>query len=178
MNKENSSDNSNSWWHRRNDKETGPLSLAEMRALVQTGYIRENDAVRQGETDWRPAKEYPLLYEQEAHGNEVPSDAEPITSGLAVAALVLAAGAVLLFPCTGGFSFILLFPTVLAGHIARYRIRKEPRLYKGNGFALAALVIAYGIFLLLGAFIGYVEYHPELKARLTTEFVSPPPKPD
>lgn len=59
------------------------------------------------------------------------------TDGFAIASLVLAILSLMFGPLTS-------VPAIIAGHIARRRIRRKPRL-QGLGLALTGLIVGYAI---------------------------------
>jgi hypothetical protein len=67
--------------------------------------------------------------------NEV--QAPPRTSALAVWSLVLG---IVSFLC---FGFLAGIPAIICGHMGRARIRESQGALKGEGLALAGLIIAY-----------------------------------
>ncbi len=71
------------WYVLRNQRQTGPFSLAQMQQMAQSDQVRASDLVwREGMADWRPARDMSelaghLLVETAPAGPPPPRDGEP-----------------------------------------------------------------------------------------------------
>ena len=125
------------WYYGQDGVQRGPVTLAELRALVRTGQISPDDLVWfEGMPDWLPARDAAALWEEQTAGTVPLSRADPRVSPLAIASLALGLMAVACCPLTG-------IGAVVCGHMALSQIRREPHLYKGWGLALAGLILGY-----------------------------------
>jgi hypothetical protein len=143
------------WWYVRDDRECGPVSLAELRSFAAAGEIRPETLVwTEGWDQWGPAQQVPDLFAtripepvrtrpQEPAARERDLewvdagdavDEPPPVAPMAVASLVLAVSVV-------GCVLAVVF-----GHVALGQIRQSERTRKplgGRGMALAGLIMGY-----------------------------------
>ena len=64
------------WYYSHGDKQSGPISAAELRQLVASGALRPDDLVwREGMADWVPAQNVKGLFG--AEGKRAPDAAPP-----------------------------------------------------------------------------------------------------
>ncbi len=60
------------WFFADGDEERGPVTEAQIRALIGTGHLRPDDLVwREGMEDWAPARELPSLFGKSPGGTAV-----------------------------------------------------------------------------------------------------------
>src|SRR4051812_33336405 len=123
-------------------RQLGPFAPAELQGLVDEGTLALTDlAWVEGTPSWVPLGSLmtgvppPLSPAVQTYGT--PPDMRP-TSSLAIASLVL--GCLSYIACGGPITGI---PAIICGHMARGEIRRSRGLYKGDGLALAGLVMGY-----------------------------------
>ncbi|HUG91485.1 MAG TPA: GYF domain-containing protein, partial [Planctomycetaceae bacterium] len=137
------------WWYVRDDRECGPVSLAELRSFAAAGHLLPATLVwTEGWQQWGPAEQVPDLFLRRGPHAEAradsqpeptadrqgPEDEPPPTAPMAVASLVL------------GVSVVGCILAVVFGHVALNQIhhsRKSRRPLGGRGMALAGIIIGY-----------------------------------
>lgn len=127
-------------------KEYGPVNLDQMRKWIAEGRINGQTRVQAaGATGFKAATEFPELGLAAATA-PAPGGAPPAlpagggeggNTSLAITSLVLGA---LSLVC---FGFLTGIPAIICGHLARGRVRQNPREYGGSGYALAGLIMGY-----------------------------------
>jgi hypothetical protein len=104
----------------------GPVTLEQLQALAAAGTIDASTyVVPVGEQQWVPLQ------------SVIPSASfRPTNEPLAIVSFVLS---LLGFACLGPIMFV---PGVICGHIALYRLNRNPTSL-GKGFAIAGVIIGY-----------------------------------
>ena len=152
------------WWYVREDRECGPVSLAELRSFVASGEVRPETLVwTEGWEQWGPAQQVPDLFgsrvpepararaqeqaprdrdrERERNDDDdLTGDEPPATAPMAVASLVL------------GVSLVGCVLAIVFGHVALSQISQSQRTRRplgGRGMALAGIIIGYVVVALL-----------------------------
>ncbi len=131
-----------------NGVKQGPVSEAEVREKIARGELQPTDLCwREGWLDWRrievafpvggDAVPPPLAAPAGAAAN--PFTGTPKQCGLAIASLVCGIGSLVFFP----FFFLLMWPAIICGHLARSRVKKAKGALAGAGLALAGLILGY-----------------------------------
>jgi type II secretory pathway pseudopilin PulG len=111
-------------------KEYGPVSAEQIQQWLKAGRVDAlTKAAREGTTDWRPIGEFPEL---------MPAPyVEAQTDGKAIGSLVCGILSVTILSCLAGI------PAIILGHMSRSAIRKSLGQLKGEGMALAGLILGY-----------------------------------
>jgi hypothetical protein len=161
------------WWYVREDRECGPVSLAELRSFVASGEVRPETLVwTEGWEQWGPAQQVPDLFSSRSpepartrpqghvsrdrdrepiDEDDLAGDEPPATAPMAVASLVLAVSLV-------GCVLAIVF-----GHVALAQINQSQRTRRplgGRGMALAGTIIGYvtvGLLVVAGIVIAVVK---------------------
>jgi hypothetical protein len=131
-------------------KQFGPLSVEEVKARLLSGEFKPTDlAWSEGNVDWQPLSSFPGIMGPASQAVAPPLPANPPqlptappplapeTSGLAIASVICGVLSITILPC---FSAI---PAVICGHLARSKIDARPDLFRGQGMALAGLIMGY-----------------------------------
>jgi hypothetical protein len=146
------------WYYSSNATQMGPVTDAELRAMLASGKVSSTDMVwREGMKDWLPASSVPglcvmpqaggNLYQPPVHPGSY--DAPVPTSGLAIASLVC--GIVGIVTC-----FLPGIAAVICGHMALKQMAAPNAQVTGRGMAVAGLVLGYFSILLMVAMIALI----------------------
>jgi Domain of unknown function (DUF4190)/GYF domain 2 len=139
----------NIWFYSEGDQQAGPVSDAELHALVTAGRILPTTLVwRDGMAKWLEFSQ--LSVQGGIPAGHPPSVVDygalyPTSSGYAIASLIC--GIAGLVTCIG----LLSIPAVICGHMALHQIKNSPRIVAGRGMALAGLICGYLALLMVGA---------------------------
>lgn len=146
------------WYYSNNATQMGPVTDAELRAMLASGKVNATDMVwREGMKDWLPASSVPgLCVMPQAGGNPyqppaVPGtfDAPMPTSGLAIASLVCGIAGIV--SC-----FLPGIAAVICGHMALKQMADPNARVTGRGMAVAGLVLGYLSILVMAALIALI----------------------
>jgi hypothetical protein len=167
------------WFYAKNNERKGPVSASQLRSMVVSGEVAGSDLVWcEGMGNWIPASEIQdfdsprvgavgaeVGSPQGRHSPQVvppgaqagspanipnagPVGSKPPTNGKAIASLVC--GCVGITCCN---IFILQILAVIFGHIAKGEIRASGGQQRGDGMALAGLILGY-----VGSALGVFYY--------------------
>lgn len=154
------------WYYVQNGARQGPVNDELVKSLIEEGKISHGTMVwKEGMANWMRADQtdlrgilsttpVPAAPVPPSAAGEVPGQAggdevaEAKTSAGAVWSLILGIAAFVL--CLGPVTGI---PAIICGHIAQSRIRKSGGALKGDGMAIAGLIMGYLSFLMI-AFMG------------------------
>ena len=128
----------------RDGQQLGPFSPEEVRAQLVAGAVQLTDlAWQEGNANWQPLHTLPGFNAAPPPIPSLPPPfAQPQTSGLAVASLVLGLMSFVTIGLTG-------LPAIICGHLASARIKRSGGRLTGQGMAIAGLVTGYLGFLLI-----------------------------
>jgi hypothetical protein len=144
------------WYYGENGQHIGPVTEADLGALVASGRITPATLVwRDGMPGWLTFSQ--LHSQGGAYPGQLPqymgyNMMNPTTSGYAIASLVC--GIVGLVTC---FVFIGI-PAVICGHVAMHQIANARSMVVGRGMAIAGLVLGYLCLLILLSFGGLIIF--------------------
>ena len=164
------------WYYAKNNRQEGPVSGATLKSMIVSGEIASADLVwREGMADWRPAAEIndfesagvvepagivappggsqiPQALPPGISGGQAPPAAPPNNSSAIVSMVCGIVG--LSAPCLCGLPVIASIVAIIMGHVARGEIRKAGGMQRGDGMALAGLILGYvGTGLMVGGFL-------------------------
>ena len=141
------------WYYSNNATQMGPVTDAELRAMLASGKVNATDMVwQEGMKDWLPASSVPgLCVTPHIAGNPYQPpvspgafDAPMPTSGLAIASLIC--GVIGIVTC-----FLPGIAAVICGHMALKQMAAPNAQVTGRGMAVAGLVLGYLSILLIVA---------------------------
>jgi hypothetical protein len=156
------------WYYAKNNRQEGPVSGATLKSMIVSGEIASADLVwREGMADWRPAAEIndfesagvvePAGIVAPPGGSQIPQALPPGISGgqAPPAAPPNNSSAIVSMVCgIVGLPVIASIVAIIMGHVARGEIRKAGGMQRGDGMALAGLILGYvGTGLMVGAFL-------------------------
>jgi hypothetical protein len=162
------------WYYVENGQSTGPLTMWELRQLVDAKEILKDCPVcKEGEERWVKAGiAFPSLWNTEAKHqsplaqlNQRDSATQHMrTSAASIWSLVLGILSLL------GLGVITGIPAIICGHTSRTRIRCSSGSLSGAGMSLAGLIMGYiGTFLCIVGLLAAIAIPSFMKARTTSQ---------
>lgn len=144
------------WYYGVNGQQIGPVTEAELTALVASGRITPATLLwREGMPGWLTFSQ--LHSQGGVYPGQVPqfmgyNMMNPTTSGYAIASLVC--GIVGLVTCL----VFVGIPAVICGHMAMHQIANSRSMVIGRGMALTGLVLGYLCVLIMLSFGGLMVF--------------------
>ena len=139
------------WYYRNEEKNVGPISLDDIQPLIANGIVNNDTMIwKVGSSKWNNArKALPSFFKsippsppkalnrpEQCRGNiEVPDACSHPKSGLAIASLICG--------IVGGVFSTASIPAVICGHVALYKINRDPSSNGGRKMAIAGLILGY-----------------------------------